>query len=110
MFYLVRYVRKLNGTNLEVKGKTPVIITTNSGKFVFTHPTISALEGNSLTISGGNWLNITFELGDIKKVEVEQYSWGKTMLFYTALAVALCIPMFIWTQNELNDIENEEYK
>ncbi|MBU1536398.1 hypothetical protein KKF84_13815, partial [Myxococcota bacterium] len=81
---------------VEIKGKTPVTITTHQGKYVFAHPTISRLDGDTLVIAGGNRGSVAFPLNTIQKTEVEQYNWGKTMLVYTLVSIALCIPLFIW--------------
>ena len=88
----VRHVRRANGTNLHVTGSPPVIITTNRGKFTFTHPTIASIEGDSLIISGGNRPNTRFLLSDIKKVQIKIYNRGKTTLVYTAVAL---LPLLI---------------
>ncbi len=95
MAHSVRHLERPDGRTLQVTGKTPVIITTNQGKYTFTHPTISRLNDGNLIIAGSNRGYVSFPLESIQKAEVKMYNAGKTLLTSTLLSVLLCVPLFI---------------
>ncbi|MEN9578403.1 MAG: hypothetical protein RJA70_1412 [Pseudomonadota bacterium] len=77
----VAQVEKPDGTLTEVAGEFDVELTLRRGeKLVFDHPVRASLEGESLTIAGGNRRSTAFRLADITEVRVTQFQSGKTLL------------------------------
>jgi hypothetical protein len=99
----VRHIRRTDGRILEVKGKTPVIITTKAGKYTFKHPTISRLYNGRLKIAGGNRGEQVFMLDSIQKVEIKQFNFAKTMLVWAGIAIITVVPYFMWINSKTDN-------
>jgi hypothetical protein len=84
----VRTVRGPDGRLVEIKGEHDVEVTADGSTVSFEHPVEAKVADDTLTVAGKNREDTNFALRKVEKVEVRQYSYGKTVAVITIIAVA----------------------